>query len=155
MVLGALRVLGPELEERRIAIRTEFILELPLVMGHKGQLQEVIINLARNAMESMDAIKDGNRVLQVKTQRGDRDAITVVVRDTGPGIDPKKLDGIFEVFVTTKANGTGLGLAICRTIIERHGGQLTAASDGKRGASFQFVLPIELTVGSSTTQVSQ
>jgi signal transduction histidine kinase len=155
MVLGALRVLGPELEERRIAIRTEFMLEPPLVMGHKGQLQEVIINLARNAMEAMDAIKDRNRVLQIKTQRNDRDAITVLVNDTGPGIDPKKLDRIFETFVTTKAGGMGLGLAICRTIIERHGGQLTATSDGKRGASFQFVLPIELTVGSSTTQVSQ
>jgi signal transduction histidine kinase len=155
MVLGALRVLGPELEERRIAIHTEFVLEPPLVMGHKGQLQEVIINLARNAMEAMDAIKDRNRVLQVKTQHNDRDAVTVMVNDTGPGIDPKELDGIFEAFVTTKASGMGLGLAICRTIIERHGGQLTAASDGKRGASFQFVLPIELTVGSSTTQVSQ
>jgi signal transduction histidine kinase len=155
MVLGALRVLGPELEERRIALRTEFILERPLVMGHKGQLQEVIINLARNAIEAMDAIKDQNRVLHIKTQRNDRDAITVLVNDTGPGIDPKKLDGIFEAFVTTKAGGMGLGLAICRTIIERHGGQLTATSDGKRGASFKFVLPIELTVGSSTTQVSQ
>jgi signal transduction histidine kinase len=155
MVLGALRVLAPDLEERRIAIRTEFILEPPLVMGHKSQLQEVIINLARNAIEAMDAIKDRNRVLQIKTQRNDRDAITVLVNDTGPGIDPKKLHGIFEAFVTTKAGGMGLGLAICRTIIERHGGQLTATSDGKRGASFQFVLPIELTVGSSTTQVSQ
>jgi signal transduction histidine kinase len=156
MVLGALRVLGPELEERRIVLRTEFILsERPLVMGHKGQLQEVIINLARNAIEAMDAIKDGNRALHVKTQRNGRDAITVLVNDTGPGIDPKKLDRIFEAFVTTKAGGMGLGLAICRTIIERHGGQLTATSDGKRGASFQFVLPIELTVGSSTTQVSQ
>jgi signal transduction histidine kinase len=154
MVLEALRVLGPELEERRIAIRTEFTLERPLVVGHKGQLQEVIINLARNAIEAMDAIKDRNRVLQIKTQRNDRDAITVVVNDTGPGIDPTKSDGIFEAFVTTKAGGMGLGLAICRTIVERHGGQLTATSDGKRGASFQFVLPIELTVGSSTTQVS-
>jgi signal transduction histidine kinase len=155
MALGALRVVGPELEGRRIAISTELMLELPLVMGHKGQLQEVIINLARNAMEAMDAIKDQNRVLHIETQRRDSDAITVLVNDTGPGIDPKKLDGIFEAFVTTKASGMGLGLAICRTIIERHGGQLTAASDGKRGASFQFVLPIELTVGSSTTQVSQ
>jgi signal transduction histidine kinase len=155
MVLGALRVLGPELEERRIAIRTEFILGPPLVMGHKGQLQEVIINLARNAIEAMDAIKDRNRVLHIKTQRNDRDAITVLVDDSGPGIDPKMLDGIFEAFVTTKAGGMGLGLALCRTIVERHGGQLTATSDGKRGASFQFVLPIELTVGSSTTQVSQ
>jgi signal transduction histidine kinase len=155
MALGALRVVGPELEGRRIAISTELMLELPLVMGHKGQLQEVIINLARNAMEAMDAINDLNRVLHIKTQRRDSDAITVLVNDTGPGIDPKKLDGIFEAFVTTKASGMGLGLAICRTIIERHGGQLTAASDGKRGASFQFVLPIEATVDASTTQVSQ
>ena len=155
MALGALRVVGPELEGRRVAISTELMLELPLVMGHKGQLQEVIINLARNAMEAMDAINDLNRVLHIKTQRRDSDAITVLVNDTGPGIDPKKLDGIFEAFVTTKASGMGLGLAICRTIIERHGGQLTAASDGKRGASFQFVLPIEATVDASTTQVSQ
>jgi C4-dicarboxylate-specific signal transduction histidine kinase len=155
MALGALRVLGPELEGRRIAISTELMLELPPVMGHKGQLQEVIINLARNAMEAMDAIKDRNRVLHIKTQRHDSDAIIVLVNDTGPGIDPKKLDGIFEAFVTTKASGMGLGLAICRTIIERHGGQLTAASDGKRGASFQFVLPIEPTVDASTTQVSE
>jgi signal transduction histidine kinase len=152
MILGALRVLGPELEERRIALRTELTLEPTLVMGHNGQLQEVIINLARNAIEAMDAIKDRNRVLHIKTQRNDRDAITVLVNDTGPGIDPKKLDGIFEAFVTTKAGGMGLGLAICRTILERHGGQLTATSDGKRGASFRFVLPIEATVGSSTTQ---
>jgi signal transduction histidine kinase len=64
------------------------------------------------------------------------------VQDSGPGIDPNQLDGIFDVFVTTKTEGMGLGLAICRMIIERHGGQLTASSDGKSGALFQFILPI-------------
>jgi hypothetical protein len=63
------------------------------------------------------------------------------VEDSGPGIDPEKLDGIFTAFVTTKSHGMGLGLAICRMIIEHHGGQLTASSDGKSGALFQFVLP--------------
>jgi hypothetical protein len=74
----------------------------------------------------MDAIKDGDRVLQVKTQRHDRDEIVVAVEDSGPGIDPKKLDGIFDPFVSTKPQGMGLGLAICRMIIDRHGGQLSA-----------------------------
>jgi signal transduction histidine kinase len=66
----------------------------------------------------------------------------VTIEDSGPGIDPAKLDGIFTAFVTNKSQGMGLGLAICRMIIEHHGGNLTASSDGKNGASFQFVLPI-------------
>jgi signal transduction histidine kinase len=68
----------------------------------------------------------------------------VAVEDTGPGIDPKQLDNIFTAFVTTKPHGMGLGLAICRMIIEHHGGQLTASSDGESGTLFQFVLPIGL-----------
>jgi hypothetical protein len=66
-------------------------------------------------------------------------------RESGPGIDPERLDSIFGVFFTTKSHGMGLGLAICRMIIEHHGGQLTASSDGKNGSLFQFVLPIEFT----------
>jgi signal transduction histidine kinase len=64
------------------------------------------------------------------------------VRDSGPGIDPKRIDGIFGAFFTTKSQGMGLGLAICRMIIEHHGGQLTASSDGKNGSLFRFALPI-------------
>jgi signal transduction histidine kinase len=148
MVLGTLRDLCPQLKEHRIAIRTEFTLEPPLVMGHRGQLQEVMLNLLRNAIEAMDAVEDGSRVLRVKTEHYDRDAIRVAVKDSGPGIDPTKLDGIFEAFVTTKPQGMGLGLAICRMIIEGHGGQLTASSDG--GALFQFTLPIISAKSSST-----
>jgi signal transduction histidine kinase len=84
-------------------------------------------------------------VLRVKTEYHGRDAITVTVQDSGPGIDPKKFDRIFDAFVTTKTEGMGLGLAICRMIVERHGGKLTASSDGIRGALFQFALPIEIT----------
>jgi signal transduction histidine kinase len=78
----------------------------------------------------------------VKTELHDSDAIIVAVEDSGPGIDPQQLDAIFDAFVTTKTNGMGLGLAICRRIIESHGGELSASSDGKNGALFQFVLPI-------------
>jgi signal transduction histidine kinase len=143
IVLGSLRALRGELDDRGVTTRTELTSELPLVMGHRGQLQEVLLNLGRNAIEAMDAVKDGNRVLGVRTERDERDAIIVAVRDTGPGIDPEKLNGMFEPFVTTKPHGMGLGLAICRMIIERHSGHLTASSDGERGALFQFTLPIK------------
>jgi signal transduction histidine kinase len=144
MILGALRALRGELNDHGITTRTDLTSELPLVIGHRGQLQEVILNLARNSIDAMDAIKDGSRELRLRTEHHSRDAIAVAVEDSGPGIDPKKLDGIFDAFVTTKPQGTGLGLAICRMIVERHRGQLTASSDGKRGALFQFVLPIKL-----------
>jgi signal transduction histidine kinase len=144
MVLGVLRALRGELDVHCITARTELASELPLVMGHSGQLQAVILNLVRNAIEAMQALRDGNRVLRVKTEYHGRGAITVAVEDSGPGIDPKLFDRIFDAFVTTKTQGMGLGLAICRMIVERHGGQLTAASDGKHGALFQFVLPIEM-----------
>jgi signal transduction histidine kinase len=141
------------LDDHGVTPRTELASELPPVMGHRGQLQEVLLNLARNAIEAMDAIEEGSRVLRVRTQYDDRDAITVAVEDTGLGIDPEKLDGIFDVFVTTKAQGMGLGLAICRMIIERHVGKLSASSDGKRGALFQFVLPIKSAKSSSTASL--
>jgi len=140
---GALRILREELEEHDIAIRTELTPGLPLVIGHDGQMQEVILNLVRNAIEAMDAIKDGRRVLRVKTWRHGDDTIAVVIEDSGPGIDPEQLGGIFDPFVSTKPRGMGLGLAICRMTIERHGGQLSASAGKNKGALFQFILPIK------------
>jgi signal transduction histidine kinase len=116
--------------------------ELPVVNAHQGQLREVIFNLVHNALEAMDGTTERSRLLRVRTQRRDADAIMVAVEDSGPGIDPQKLERIFTAFVTTKSQGMGLGLAICRMIIEQHGGTLTASSDGKTGAVFQFVLPV-------------
>jgi signal transduction histidine kinase len=82
-------------------------------------LQEVLINLVRNAVEAMSAVRDGHRILQVGTDCHDNKAIVISVRDSGPGIDPLVLDRLFEVFVTTKPDGMGLGLALCRMIVER------------------------------------
>jgi signal transduction histidine kinase len=130
-----------ELAEHRVTARTELASELPLVSGHKRQLQQVISNLVQNAIEAMDITTDRDRVLRVRTGVDSRDAIIVAVEDTGPGIDSKQLGSIFDAFFTTKSHGIGLGLAICRMIVERHGGQLTAASDGNNGARFLFVLP--------------
>jgi signal transduction histidine kinase len=89
----------------------------------------------------MDNTADRDRVLQVRTGLQNNDAILVAVEDSGSGFDPKRLGSLFDAFFTTKSHGIGLGLAICRMIVERHGGQLTAASDGNTGARFQFVLP--------------
>jgi signal transduction histidine kinase len=143
LILSVLQSLQGEFKDRAIELRSELADELPLIDGHPSQLQEVIYNLVRNATEAMDNVTDRNRVLQVTTGLRDHETIAVAVQDSGPGIDPKRLDEIFNAFFTTKSQGTGLGLAICRMIIEHHGGQLIASSDGKNGASFQFVLPIE------------
>lgn len=131
-----------ELSDHGITLQSEFAPQIPLVWGNRGQLQQVMFNLAHNAVEAMVTTRDRSRVLRLITQRGDQDRIIVAIQDTGPGIDPKRLDDIFDAFVTTKPQGTGLGLAICRIIIERHGGQLTAFSDGKSGALFQIALPV-------------
>ena len=114
----------------------------PHVYGNRGHLQEVMSNLTVNAIEAMETTSDGSRVLHVRTELRNRNAVAVIVKDSGPGIEEDRLDGIFTAFVSTKPHGMGLGLPICRMIIEYHGGELTASSAGKDGASFQFVLPI-------------
>ena len=141
IVLNALDMMHWELTEHHIAVRTEFMPELPPVMGHRGQLQEVFLNLIFNAIEAMEG-KHGDRVLSLKTEHREGDGNLVRVTDTGPGIDPKSLDNIFDPFVTTKPRGIGLGLAICKMIVERHGGQLLASSGEAAGAQFDIILPV-------------
>jgi signal transduction histidine kinase len=142
VVLGALRILRKELNDRGVTAHVELASELPPVIGSGSQLQEVMINLFNNAIEAMDSVRANHPVLQVRTKLDGGKAIILEVEDSGPGIDAKDLNKIFEAFVTTKPHGVGLGLAICRMIIERHDGQLFAVSDGKNGALFQLVLPI-------------
>ena len=141
IALQVLRLLREQLNAHGVMIEVELASNLPLVMGHKGQLQEVIINLLQNAIEAMNGIKDGRRTVQLRTKHHGDDAIVVEVKDSGPGIDPADLNSVFDAFFTKKSHGVGLGLAICRMIIERHGGLLSASSDGTNGALFQFVLP--------------
>jgi signal transduction histidine kinase len=104
-------------------------------------LHEVFVNLIINSIEAMDSVDVDRRMVKVTTAVEAERAILVKIEDTGPGIGQESMEGIFEAFVTTKANGSGLGLAICRMIIEQHGGHLTASSDGSSGALFQFTLP--------------
>ena len=148
IALGVLNTLKDDLKDHNVTTRTDLSSQIPPVMGHRGQLQEVVLNLIRNAIEAMDGVRSGDRVLRVKTEPQGDGAIAVSVEDSGPGIDPRKIGGIFDAFVTTKPHGTGLGLAICRMITERHKGELSASSDNGNGALFKFTLPIKSPSGS-------
>ena len=99
-----------------------------------------MVNLMQNAVDAMDSVDNDRRVLQIRTEDMS-DAISVEIEDTGPGIDPKNSDNIFDAFFTTKSEGMGLGLAICRMIVERHKGQLTVSSAHPHGAIFRIILP--------------
>src|SRR5499427_8232443 len=141
LTLGALRALDGELKNHHIVTRTHLKPELPPIIGHSGQLQQVVVNLIQNAIDAMDSVDGGRRVLQVSTEYNSGDAISITIEDTGPGIDPKKSDDIFGAFFTTKPHGMGLGLAICRMIVERHDGELSVTSADPHGAVFRIKLP--------------
>jgi signal transduction histidine kinase len=141
LAVGVLDALGEELKVHNISTRAELKAELPLVMGHSGQLQQVFINLVRNAIEAMDAFKDSRRLLQLRSARDGDGTIVVEVEDCGPGIDPGRLANVFDAFITTKPHGMGLGLAICRMIVERHHGKLAVAPAQPNGSIFSVVLP--------------
>jgi signal transduction histidine kinase len=136
-----LDALAAELTEHAIVTKVELASALPPIMGHRGQLQEVLINLIRNAIEAMTSPEDGGRVLQVSAALDADKSIVVAVEDSGPGIDPARADHIFDAFITTKSHGMGLGLAICRMIVERHGGKLSAEPAQPHGSIFRVALP--------------
>jgi signal transduction histidine kinase len=143
LVRGVMDALHGELEVHGITASVELPLGLPQIAGHRGQLQEVLINLVRNAIEAMHNDEDSRRVLQVSTQRHNEDKVMIAVEDSGPGIEPKQRTNIFDAFVTSKSQGMGLGLAISRMIVQRHSGQLSAAPAHPRGSIFRVVLPLE------------
>jgi signal transduction histidine kinase len=137
-VLGLMRA---ELQRQGIDVQTALTGSLPLVTGRRGQLQQVILNLVRNAADAMDTVSTRARVLRVKTAIYDSNRVLVSVEDSGPGIDPANIDRIFEPFFTTKSDGMGMGLAICRSLIEAHGGRLWASSGVDHGSVFSILLP--------------
>jgi len=141
LTVEALQSLHGELNDQDVKTDVELASGLPHIIGHRVQLQEVILNLVHNAIEAMASVKVDHRALRVRTKSDADKAVIVEVEDSGHGIEPQRLGSIFEPFVTTKPKGSGLGLAICSRIIERHGGQLIASSDGKNGA-FKIVLPV-------------
>jgi signal transduction histidine kinase len=140
LVRESLDVLGPELHARDIALTCELASGLPPVIGHKGQLREVIVNIVQNAVEAMAPLTGRPRELTVST-RYDRGSVAVVIRDSGPGIEPQRLPGLFTAGISTKATGMGLGLSLCQMIVDRHSGRLSVSSELGRGTSFEVLLP--------------
>jgi C4-dicarboxylate-specific signal transduction histidine kinase len=112
-----------------------------LVHGDRVQLQQVVLNLILNAVEAMSSVEGDARELSISTRQGQTNDVLVSVQDSGPGIDPERLDEVFAAFYTTKNAGIGMGLSICRSIITAHGGRLWAEANRPRGATFQFTLP--------------
>jgi signal transduction histidine kinase len=132
-------LLRSEADRHGLVMRTELAADLPVVSADRVQLQQVLMNLMLNGMET--TTEPGGE-LTLRT-RGERGAVMVSVSDAGPGIPADKVDQIFNAFFTTKAGGTGMGLAISRTIIESHGGRLWATANPERGATFHFTLPTD------------
>jgi signal transduction histidine kinase len=122
-----------------VSIRSDLAADLPKLMADRVQLQQVLMNMTINAVDAMKTV-DGTRELTVTSRRDDGDQVLVSVSDTGVGL-PAEIDQIFNAFFTTKPHGTGMGLAISRTIIESHGGRLSARPNTDRGATFCFTLP--------------
>ncbi len=130
-----------DLQRNRVMLRTEFCDELPTVDGDRVQLQQVIMNLLRNAADAMSEVKDRPRHLLLCTVRDEDGQVRLSVRDDGVGLGPEGADRLFEAFYTTKGDGMGIGLSVSRSIIEMHNGRLWAEANDGPGATFSFTIP--------------
>jgi len=132
-----------EAVETGVTVSTQLAGELPRIQCDRVQLQQVMLNLIVNAIQSMSGVEDGNRELHISSVSIEPEGVRVAVRDTGHGLRPEGLPRLFEPFYTTKPDGMGMGLSICRSIIEAHGGRLWATRCEPRGALFQFTIPAD------------
>jgi signal transduction histidine kinase len=130
-----------ELQKNRVILRPELDDRLPLVTGDRVQLQQVILNLLRNASDAMSTIDDRPRDLLIRTEPDENDQVRLSVTDVGVGFEPQAADWLFEAFYTTKDDGMGIGLSVSRSIIERHCGRLWGTPNDGPGVTFSFSIP--------------
>src|ERR1700686_1904523 len=131
-----------ELISHQVSVRTEFAPALPVILGDRVQLQQVMINLVMNGIEAMQSVTDRPRELVIRSAQDETEEGLVSVTDCGVGIATEDVDRLFNPFFTTKSSGMGMGLSICRSIVEGHGGRLWATANIPHGATFQFALPV-------------
>jgi PAS domain S-box-containing protein len=141
VVTEAIVLMRRELSSQSISLRTELAPSLPMILGDRVQLQQVIINLVMNAIEAMQSITDRPRRLMIRSGQDKTHRVHVSVIDSGVGISTENANRLFNAFFTTKSSGMGMGLSICRSIVEAHEGRLSASPNEGVGATFQFVLP--------------
>jgi PAS domain S-box-containing protein len=142
-------LVGAELARHQVLLLKELAPDLPTVFGDRVQLQQVILNLIANGIEAMEPVTDRPRELSIGSRATEDGRVLISVSDCGTGIGPESVDHLFEAFFTTKQEGLGLGLSISRTIVEAHGGRLSAIANKPYGATFQFTLPVVMAVGVS------
>jgi signal transduction histidine kinase len=129
---------------RHVSIRCDVSEDLPIVLGDRVQLQQVLLNLVVNGLDAMGTVGEDDRLLEIRGARAAHDgqpAVSISVRDHGVGLDGADGARLFEPFYTTKPDGMGMGLAISRAIIEAHSGRLWAEANPERGATFSFTVP--------------
>jgi len=131
-----------ELFSHRVALRLELAPALSPVLADRIQLQQVILNLVINGIEAMQPVKDRPRELLIRTQQDETNQVLVTVSDCGVGVAAENADRLFDAFFSTKSGGMGMGLSICRSIVNAHGGRLSASANAGPGATFQFTLPL-------------
>jgi PAS domain S-box-containing protein len=130
-----------ELQRMGVILRCELADDLPPIVGDRIQLQQVVLNLLRNAVDAMNTIDDRPRELLIRTERDGRDQVRLSVKDSGVGFTPQTVDRIFEPFYTTKTDGMGIGLSVSRSIIDAHQGRLWAAPNDGPGCTISFAIP--------------
>jgi len=130
-----------DLQRSRVMLRQELADGLPLVTGDRVQLQQVILNLLRNASDAMSSIDDRQRDLLIRTEADENRGVRLSVSDVGVGLEPQTAGKLFEAFYTTKHEGMGIGLSVSRSIIERHHGRLWAMPNDGPGVTFSFSIP--------------
>jgi len=141
VILEVIALTRSELRSSGTSLQTQLADGLPLILGDRIQLQQVMLNLIFNAVEAMSGSREGSRELLIRTEQGGRGGVLVAVQDSGPGLKPESVERLFEPFHTTKPGGMGMGLSICRSIIEAHGGRVWATTNIPQGAVLQFILP--------------
>ena len=130
-----------DLQRKGTQLRPELANDLPVVVGDRIQLQQVILNLLTNAADAMLAVDDRPREIHIKTELDAEDLVRVTVRDSGVGFDSRDADKLFEAFFSTKSHGMGIGLSVSRSIIESHHGRIWAVTNEGPGATFAFAIP--------------
>jgi C4-dicarboxylate-specific signal transduction histidine kinase len=130
-----------DLQRNRVIVQAELAEDLPTVTGDRIQLQQVLMNLLRNASDAMLEIDDRPKQLVIRTERDDGDLVRLSVRDAGVGVDIDSMNKLFDAFYTTKIGGMGIGLSVSRSIVERHQGRLWAQPNDGPGATFSFTIP--------------